>query len=101
MPTRASFLPPVLQATAGASALALLAWAPPSQGRMTIVSLTGQSADQLAAWSLDGGLSVVAVGDHSLTVEGARAALIWRAAQHGAVVLAARSAECAEGESNI
>jgi hypothetical protein len=81
----------------GTAALGLLAFAPPAQGRMTIVSLSGQSADEIARWAIDGGAVLVATGTDSLTVEGARAALMPRALANGGILLAARADACGEG----
>jgi hypothetical protein len=78
----------------GAGALALMAFAPPASGKMTIVSLAGQSGDEIARWSLDGQRALVRAGPHSLTVEGSRAGLVLEALRHGAMVVAARPALC-------
>lgn len=63
---------------------------------MTIVSLSGQSADEIARWAVESGATMVATGSHSLTVEGSRAALMLRALGHGGLLLAARPGACGE-----
>ncbi|MBO9623665.1 MAG: hypothetical protein J7500_13235 [Sphingomonas sp.] len=64
---------------------------------MTIVSLSGQSADEIAGWAVESGAVMVAIGPHSLTVEGSRAVLVAGALRHGGLVLAARPGACGEG----
>lgn len=88
----------VAQASLGAGALLAMAFAPPTTGQMTIVSLRGQSGDQIAAWGIGDDLALVASGQHSLTVNGNRAGLVLHALRHGALVIAARPALCG-GES--
>ena len=97
MRTRIRFPSGVIgQCLLGAVALGFLAFAPPARGRMTIVSLSGQSADEIARWAVVSGAVMVAAGSHSLTVEGSRATLMLRALSHGGVLLAARPGACGE-----
>lgn len=84
------------QCLLGAAALGLLALAPPAEGRMMILSLRGQTADEIARWAVDGHVVLVATGSHSLTVEGSRAQLVIAALRHGGVVLAARTGACGD-----
>lgn len=86
-----SFLP---QALLGAGAMMLMAFAPPEEGQMTIVSLTGESGDQIARWGLEADVALVGTEAHSLTVVGRRAGLFWQALRHGALVVAARPQLC-------
>lgn len=84
------------QCLLGAAALGLLALAPPAKGRMTILSLSGQTADEIASWAVDGRVTLVATGRHSITVEGSRAALMPAALRHGGIVLTARLGACGD-----
>ena len=95
MPAIRLFLPPFLpQALLGTAALVLMAFAPPAQGKMTIVSLVGQSSDEIADWSLAPDMAMVRTGRHSLTITGRRAGLVLWALRHGALVVAARPQLC-------
>jgi len=85
------------QCLLGAAALGIVAFAPPAKGRMTIISLTGQSGSQIAGWALAGDVSLIAVRGHSLTLEASREQLLALALSHGALVLAARPGLCGDG----
>lgn len=87
------------QCLLGTGALALIAFAPPAKGRMTIVSLTGQSGGEIAGWATGGDVRIVAAEGHSLTLEGSRGALIGTALSHGALLVAARPGLCGDGAS--
>jgi hypothetical protein len=82
-----------LALAAGAFAAVLLA--PPAKGRMTIVSLAGESGDRIAAWAARAPIGIVAIGRHSLTVEGSRGDIAALALRHAGLVLAPIGEGCA------
>lgn len=84
----------------GASGAAVAA--PPAEGEILILSVTGQSAGEIAGWALDGQTRLLGRGPLATSLvirgEGGRIAAIARA--HGAVAVRGSAAMCA-GEKQV
>lgn len=85
-----------VQAAICLTSVAVIAFAPPAKGAILIVSLSGQSASEMAQWAMDGRARLVGAGPlpHSLVVSGERAELGMLALRQRAVLLASVSAGC-------
>jgi len=85
-----------LQIVVAVAALAVIALAPPAQGRMLLVPLAGQGIDSLAVWATQAGARIVGRGPlpGSLAVEGIRSDLLGVALHNATLVVAAPAAAC-------
>ena len=100
MPLSAFSSPLVLaQGLIGAAAVGAITVAPPAEGRMTIVSLTGQSPGQIANWAIDADARIADAGPtaHSLVVTGRRDRLMAIALRNGSILLSSSSRSCGQG----
>jgi hypothetical protein len=84
------------QALIAAAAVPFLALVPPAQGKMMIVSLSGQSAGEIAAWASREGLAIIGQGPlaGSLVVRTEGGTLADKALRHGGIVVAAPATGC-------
>lgn len=91
-----SFAAPVVaQALIGVGALVAFAAAPPVEGKMMLVSLSGASTDRIAGLALESGMQIVDRGPNgSLVVAGRAGDIIGTALRHGVIVIAAPAAGC-------
>ncbi|MBR0551068.1 hypothetical protein [Stakelama marina] len=76
--------------------LALVSLMPPPRGPMLIISLRGQSADQMAGWAVHQRALPIDTGPipGSLVVDGERNKLLGIAAEQGAIIITAAAAGC-------
>jgi hypothetical protein len=90
-----SFLLIGAQGAIGLTAVLAMAMTPPAEGKMMIVSLTGETPAQIAAWATDRDTLPLGAGPMGSLVVQARAhdlaAKAWR---HGGFVIAGPLLEC-------
>ena len=84
------------QALIAVAAVPILALLPPAQGKMMIVSLSSQSAGQIAAWASREELLIIGQGPiaGSLVVRTGGGTLADKALRHGGIVVAAPATGC-------
>jgi hypothetical protein len=84
------------QALIAVAAVPFLALVPPAQGKMMIVSLSGQSAGEIAAWASREELAIIGQGSiaGSLVVRTEGGTLADKALRHGGIVVAAPATGC-------
>jgi hypothetical protein len=95
-----SFSAPVIaQALIGVGALAAFTLTPPAEGRMLLVSLSGESEAEITSWTIDHGLRIVERGPiaGSLVVAGRSREIMGAAFAHGKILTAAPAAGCGAG----
>lgn len=91
-----TWLPLAAQTGLALSALGALAWVPPAQGKMLLISLGGEDTPRLARWASSANARLIGPGPlaHSLLVDGNRSELSAQAWQHRAVILAGNGVGC-------
>lgn len=95
------FAPVVAQALIGVAALAAFTAAPPVEGKMLLVSLSGETEAEITGWTIDHGLRIVGRGPiaGSLVVAGRSREIMGAAFTHGKILTAAPAAGCGAGTS--
>ena len=86
----------LLQFAAASIALAAVALAPPTEGEVLLIPLTGQSADSTAVWATGAGARIVGRGPlpGSLAVQGRTRSLIGMAVRHATLIVSAPPTVC-------
>jgi hypothetical protein len=92
-------VPVIAQALIGAGALAAFTLTPPAEGRMLLVSLSGETDAAVTGWAIDHGLQIIDRGPvaGSLVVAGRSREIMGAALTHGKILTAAPAAGCGAG----